>query len=137
MNTLKFIHSDDFGKLVLRLTLGLLLVLHGIAKVRYPEGSLGFISGQLAKAGLSTSLAYGAYLGELVAPILIIIGVYSRLAAVVVIGNMLFAIGLVHLGQLASFTDMGGWALELQGFFLFNAVAIVFLGSGRFAIKAD
>lgn len=137
MNTLKFLHNDDLGKLVLRLTLGLLLVLHGIAKVRYPDASLGFISSQLAEVGLPTFLAYGAYLGELVAPVLIILGFYSRLGAIVVLANMLFAIGLVHLGQLAGLTNMGGWALELQGFFLFTALVIVFLGSGRFAVKAD
>ncbi len=30
---------------------------------------------------------------------------------------------------------MGGWALELQGMFLFSAVALCFLGSGRYAMK--
>lgn len=135
MKNLTFLHNDDLGKLILRLTLGILLVLHGIAKVRYPDGSLNFISGQLANVGLPSFLAYGAYIGELIAPILLIVGIYSRLAAVAIIGNMLFAIGLVHTHELFSLTQMGGWALELQGFFLFSAVAIVFLGSGRFAVK--
>lgn len=137
MKNLTFLHHDDLGKLLLRLTLGILLVLHGIHKIQNPAGAMGFISGQLANVGLPSFIAYGAYLGELLAPILLIVGIYTRLAAVVVIGNMLFAIGLVHMHELFSLTKMGGWALELQGFFLLNAVAVVFLGSGRFAIKAD
>lgn len=137
MKNLTFLHNDDLGKLLLRLTLGILLVLHGIHKIQNPTGAMGFISGQLTSVGLPGFLAYGAYIGELIAPILIIIGLYSRLASIAVIGNMLFAIGLVHMHELFSLTKMGGWALELQGFFLFSAVAIVFLGSGRFAVKAD
>lgn len=48
MKNLIFLHNDKLGKLILRLTLGVLLVLHGIAKVRYPDGSLGFISEHFA-----------------------------------------------------------------------------------------
>ena len=41
------------------------------------------------------------------------------------------------MGQLLSLSPSGGWALELQGFFLTSALAIVFLGSGRFAVQED
>ncbi len=134
---LNFLYNDDVGKLVLRLTLGLLLVLHGIAKVLNPEGALGFIREQLVTVGLPDFLAYGVYLGELIAPAFILIGLYSRLASVVVAGNMLFAISLVHMGEIFTLAPMGGWAIELQAFFLFNAVAVALLGSGRFAVKPD
>jgi putative oxidoreductase len=29
----------------------------------------------------------------------------------------------------------GGWLLELQGFFLLSAVAVIFLGPGRYRMK--
>ncbi len=51
--------------------------------------------------------------------------------------NMLFAIVLVHGGELFSLTKTGGWSLELQAFYLFCGVAILLLGSGRMAIKPD
>ena len=51
--------------------------------------------------------------------------------------NMLFAILLVHTGDILALTEHGGWRLELQGFYLFGALAIVFLGSGKYAIKPD
>ncbi|RYF38913.1 MAG: GntR family transcriptional regulator, partial [Comamonadaceae bacterium] len=45
-----------------------------------------------------------------------------------------FAIWLVHMGELGSLTKQGGWALELQGMFLFAAVAVGFLGAGRMSL---
>jgi putative oxidoreductase len=82
-------------------------------------------------------LAYGVYVGEILAPIMLIAGIYSRLGAVLVMANMLVAIGLVHMHDLFALTEHGGWRLELQGFYLFGALALVFLGSGRYALRAD
>ncbi len=123
--------SDDTGKLVLRLMLGILMLLHGIAKLK---GGVGFISGQLTAHGLPAALAYGVYIGEVVAPILIIVGFLTRPAAWIVAINMLFAFFLVHMGDLGSMTKQGGWALELQGMFLFSAIALGFLGAGRLSL---
>lgn len=131
-----FLNNDDAGKLIMRLTLGLLMLFHGVAKIQSP-GSMEFINTMLSGAGLPGFLAYGVYLGELLAPVLIILGLFTRYSAIVVVVNMLFAVLLVHTGHIFMLTDHGGWRLELQGFFLFIAVAVVFLGSGRFAIKPD
>lgn len=124
--------SDDAGKLVLRLTLGLLMLLHGIAKLR--TGVSG-IEGMLEGNGLPGFIAYGVYVGEVLAPLMLILGFHARTGAVLIAVNMLFAIGLAHLGDLASLSRTGGWAIELQAFFLFNAVAVALLGPGRYAIN--
>ena len=124
-------NNDDLGKLILRLTLGILLLLHGINKV---FNGVGGAEGMLASHGLPAFVAYGAYVGEVLAPILLILGVYTRVGGVLVVINMLFAIFLAHMGQLGSFTKTGGWALELQGFFLLTGLAIAFLGAGRFSV---
>ncbi|MFC1589709.1 DoxX family protein [Pseudomonadota bacterium] len=131
-----FLENEDAGKLIMRLTLGLLMLFHGVAKVQNP-GSMEFISTMLSGYGLPTFLAYGVFVGEVLAPLLIILGLFTRYSAIVVAVNMLFAVLLVHTGHLFMLTDNGGWRLELQGFFLFIAVAIVFLGSGRYALKPD
>ena len=123
--------SDDTGKLILRLALGVLILLHGIAKLK---GGVGFISGQLTAHGLPAALAYGAYIGEVVAPILLIVGFFTRPAAWIIAINMLFAFFLVHMADLGVLGKQGGWALELQGMFLFTAIAIGFLGAGRFSL---
>jgi putative oxidoreductase len=130
------LQSDDTGKLILRLTVGGLMLLHGIAKATNPEG-LGGISGMLVAKGLPGFIAYGAYIGEILAPLMVILGIFTRIGAVLIAVNMLFAIGLAHTAQIFTMGKQGGWALELQGFYLFCAIALYFLGSGKFAVKPD
>ncbi len=124
-------NTDDLGKLLLRLVLGILILLHGIVKIM---AGPAFIISSVTAAGLPSQLAYLVYVGEVLAPILLIVGIWSRPAALVIAGNMAFAIFLVHMKQLTSLNDQGGWALELQGMFLVTALALVFLGAGRFSV---
>jgi putative oxidoreductase len=123
--------TDDTGKLILRLALGIMILLHGVAKL---HGGIGFVSSMVASHGLPSALAYGVYIGEIVAPVLLIVGLYTRGAAWIVVLNMLFAFWLVHTGDLFALGKQGGWALELQGMFLFAALALAFLGAGRFSL---
>ena len=123
--------TDDTGKLILRLALGIMILLHGIAKLI--TGVTG-VGGMLASHGLHSALAYLVYVGEIVAPVLLIIGFYTRPAAWIVVINMVVAIWLVHMKDLTALGKNGGWALELQGMFLFAAVAVAFLGAGRFSV---
>lgn len=126
------IKSDDTGKLVLRLTLGILILLHGLSKL---SSGVGGIAGMLSSHGLPGFIAYGAYIGEILGPLLIIIGVYTRLGALIIFVNMIFALLLAHTGQFGSLNaQTGGWALELQGMFLFTALALMFMGAGRFSL---
>ena len=124
--------SDDTGKLVLRLALGILILLHGVAKVTKGVDGVG---GMLASHGLPAFLAYGVYVGEILAPALLIVGLFTRPAAVIVAINMLVAIWLVHRKDLGALNGQGGWALELQGMFLFAAISLAFTGGGRFGLN--
>ena len=130
------VKNDDLGKLILRLTLGILILFHGVAKIQSPA-TLEFIMGSLSNNGLPSFLAYGVFIGEVLAPLLIILGLFTRYSAIFIIINMLFAISLVHTAEIFLLSDNGGWQLELQGFYLFTALAMIFLGSGRYAIKPD
>jgi putative oxidoreductase len=121
----------DVGLLVLRVVLGVLILLHGIGKLPPPPA---FITSLLAKSDLPTFLAYGVYLGEIVGPVLLIIGVWTRLGALLIVGNMLVALILVHTKDLFHLGPQGGYALELQAMYLFAALAIAFLGAGRFSV---
>ena len=124
--------ADDAGKLILRLTLGILMLLHGIAKI---SGGVDGLEKMVAGAGLPSVLAYGVYVGEVLGPLLVIFGFYARFGAAIIVVNMLFAIFLAHRNDLFLLTRSGGWALELQGFFLFTALALVFMRPGRFGIN--
>jgi putative oxidoreductase len=123
---------SDTGSLVLRLSLGVLLLLHGIAKL---QGGISGITGMVTGAGLPAWVAYGVYIGEVVAPLAVITGFYARVGAAVIAINMLFAIGLAHLGELFSIGPTGGWALELQGLYLASAVAVALIGPGWYAVN--
>lgn len=124
-------HRDDLGKLILRIVLAALILLHGISKL---GGGVGFIGGMLQKAGLPAILAYGVYIGEIVAPLLILAGLFTRAAALVVAINMVVALLLVHTAEFFTLAKTGGWALELQGMYLGSAIALVFLGAGRYSL---
>lgn len=125
--------TDDFGKLVLRLTLGGLLLFHGVHKILT---GIDPIRGMISAHGLPDYLAYGVYAGEVLAPILILLGLFSRLGGVLVVLNMSVAILLVHTGMLVGLNDQGGYLLELQALYLFGGLAVALLGAGRFAVAA-
>ena len=123
--------TDDLGKLILRVVLAVLLLFHGVSKI---IGGVGFITGLVAKAGLPPALGYLVYVGEVVAPLLILFGLWTRAAALAVAINMVVAVALVHSGQFLDMTKTGGWALELQAFYFASALAVALLGAGRYSI---
>lgn len=128
--------TEDIAKLILRITLGGLMLFHGIAKLINLQ-TLGFIKSQLEGIGMHPVLAYGVFLGEVVAPLLIILGIYTRFGGLLIFVNMLFAIFLVHANDLLSLTEHGGWSLELQAWYLVAGLVLMLIGSGRFALKPD
>jgi len=124
-------HYHDAAKLLLRLTIGLLLLPHGLAKL--VNGVAG-IGGMLAAKGLPTFLAYGAYLGEVLGPVLLVLGICTRPAALLVVVHMVVAILLAHMHELTKFAASGAWNLELQALFLFGALTIALQGAGRYSL---
>ena len=66
------------GILFARLGLGVCLFMHGFAKILH---GIGGVKSILTKAGLPEIVAYGSYIGEVVAPIMIILGIFSRIVA--------------------------------------------------------
>jgi putative oxidoreductase len=61
----KSYRATIFGKLLLRLAVGGLMLFHGLHKL---FGGVGFISGMLVEKGLPGFIAYGVLIGEVVAP---------------------------------------------------------------------
>jgi putative oxidoreductase len=123
---------SDTGKLILRLTLGILILLHGVSKLM---NGIGPIQGMVTGMGMPAFFAYGVFAGEVLGPLLLIIGFYARIGAALIAINMIFALVLAHTDELTSLTQTGGWALELQGMFLFTAIALVLMGPGRISVN--
>jgi putative oxidoreductase len=125
--------NESTGKLILRLALGLMLIMHGIHKL---IGGIDYLDGMLAGAGLPTFLKYGVYIGEVLAPLAVIAGYYARIGAWVIAVNMVFAIALVGAQDIFALSPKtGGLALELEYFYLFSAIALALIGPGRYAVN--
>ena len=110
-----------FGVLLLRWTLVILMIFHGWAKV---TGGVSGIEGMLVGKGLPAFLAYGVYIGELVAPLFLLIGLWVVPAALVIAINMAVAVALAHSTHFLDITATGGWRLELQAFFFMTALVV-------------
>ena len=123
--------AEDAGKLVLRVVIGVLILLHGIAKLRF---GLGDVATSLARAGLPAAIGYLVYVGEVIAPLLLILGWWARVGALLVAANMAVALVLGHWGHIFQVEGHGGLLLEVQFMFLFGALAVALLGAGRFSL---
>jgi putative oxidoreductase len=125
-------YKPDIAKLILRLSLGVLMLFHGVHKLIY---GIDGVSAMLNAHGLASFFAYGVYMGELIAPIFIILGLYARAASAVLAFNMLTAIYLAY-GFSMTFSKYGGLVWETPLLYLIMAVLVILLGSGRFAVNS-
>ncbi|WP_425400508.1 DoxX family protein [Aeoliella sp.] len=124
---------EDIGKLLLRVSLGVLMLPHGMAK--FSNMVLDYMQGQLAKQGLPEFLAYGIYLGEVLAPLLMIVGYYTRPAATLYAATVAIVIYLAHRHELLDMQQYGGLTIEAQYLFLFGSIAVALLGAGKYSIS--
>jgi putative oxidoreductase len=122
----------DAGLLVLRLGLAAILLFHGVYKATH---GVAWIGGPLGAVGLPSALAYGTYVAELLAPVLLILGLWTRAAALVIAFNMAMAIFLARRGDIGKINPAGGgWAIELEVLLLVAALALALAGGGRYGL---
>ena len=126
--------AEDAGKLVLRLAVGILILLHGIAKVRH---GLGDVATSLARFHIPAAMGYLVYVGEVLAPVFMIVGLWTRPAALLVAATMAVALVLGHTNEIFAMTNHGGLLLEVQWMFLLGAIAVALLGAGRLGIGGE
>lgn len=122
--------QEDIAKLILRISVGGLLLFHGIDKILH---GVSFIEGMLSAHDLPDVVTYGVYIGEIVAPFMLLAGLFTTLAAMIIIVNMIMAILLVYSDSLFSLTEHGAWSIEVPMLYLTGAVVIILLGAGRFS----
>lgn len=123
---------DHFGKLTLRLSVGGLMLFHGIHKLMHGFGMIGEM---LVKNNLPREMMWGVPLGEVLAPLLLIVGWMTRPAAMLIAFTMVMSIYLVFRETLFTLNQYGALDYELNLLFLFSALAIACLGAGRFSIS--
>lgn len=126
--------QPDAAKLLLRLTVAGLMLFHGLSKIQY---GVGWISDMLVSQGYPAFIAYGSYLGEFIAPIFILLGIFTRPMALVMAFNMVIAVLMVHTDNIFTVTKVGAWTLEPDAFYFFGGITIALLGSGRFSVMRN
>ena len=110
-----YLKLEDWGQLVLRLSIGGLMLFHGFDKL---TGGVDGIAGMLQSRGMPGFLAWGVVVGEVIAPVLIIAGLSVRLAGLILAFNMLVAVVLAHANDVLKIGEHGEWAIELQMLYL-------------------
>ena len=133
-NKLAALLDENWGKLLLRVSLGALMLFHGFKK--YSVGTAG-IKGLIITAGFPEVLAYGVYVGEIIVPCLLILGLLTRFSALIFSFTMAFAIYLVYSqGLFALDAKTGGLVIELPLLYLLGALSLSFLGAGKYSLDA-
>ena len=130
----RMLTHEDFGKFLLRLAGGGLMLFHGLHKL---FAGIDGISGMLVAKGLPGFIAYGVLVGEVIAPCLIILGILTRPAALVLAFTMIVAWLMVGMNETWALDKTGAWAIESLVYFFIGALAVAFLGAGRFSVAGN
>lgn len=123
---------EHLGLLLLRIGVGGLMICHGIHKLITENGHAG-VQDLLASNGLPTWLWLGVPVGEVIAPVLILVGVATRLSSLVVALTMGVATYLYYGASSFNLNSAGGLNAELNLLFLFSALALLCLGAGQYS----
>jgi len=122
------IKMEDVGKLILRVTTAGLILFHGTSKLLH---GIGFIENGIAGHHLPRFIAYGVFIGEVFAPMFLLVGLWTRIAALIVAFNMIVAVLLTAYHNAFVIQRSGAWGLEAEAFFFLTAICIFFIGGGK------
>ncbi|WET03134.1 DoxX family protein [Flavobacterium sp. YJ01] len=118
--------NTDLGLLLLRISTGGLMLFHGVSKLIH---GISFLVENMGAFG------YAVYIGEVLAPIAILIGFRTRIAAVLLAVTCIVAVATAHAQEIFTISEHGGYALELLALYLFGALALFFTGAGKYAVS--
>lgn len=132
-NKLGSVLNEDIGKLILRFSIAGLMLFHGFSKLFNGIDGVKFL---VTSAGLPEVVAYGVYFGEIVFPILIILGLFTRISSLFFALTMVFAIFLAHSSDIFALGKTGGPIIELPLIYLLGAISLMFIGAGKYSFDA-
>lgn len=135
-----FAPFSDWGLLILRLALGIVMIAHGWPKLN-PNGPMkgpaGF-GGFLKQLGVPLPMFFGwvVVLLETLGAVLLILGLGTRILAVGFVIDMVVAVRLVRIGMGKS-PFAGGQGIGWEYEFILAAVALALLFTGAGSIALD
>ncbi len=124
------VQSTNYGALVIRLSFGTILVAHGLLKLMVftMAGTVAYFE----SLGLPAITAYLTVFGEIAGGSAILLGLYTRLAALLSLPILIGALW-AHSGNAWVFSsEGGGWEFPLLLVIL--AVGVALQGNGTFAV---
>lgn len=124
--------TNDIAKLILRLTVGVMMLFHGFEKI---INGINGVKQLTVSAGFPEFLAYGVYVAEVVIPIFILLGAYTRVASLILAFNMAVAIFLAYGNSIFTLGKHGAPSFELPFLYLVMSILIFMLGSGKYALN--
>ena len=134
-----FAPYSDWGLVILRVGIGILMLFHGWPKLnpngpmKGPAGFAGFLKQQ--GVPLPTLLAWVVALLETLGALLLIVGLGTRILAVGFAIDMFVAIRLVKIGMMkAKFSEQNGTGWEFEFILMVAALALLFTGAGSIAL---
>lgn len=125
--------TAPYAAFVMRLTLGIMIVTHGLTKVFVftPAGTSVFFE----SVGLPGFLAYPVMAFEVVGFLMLVLGVYARWVATVAVVQLLVA-ATVYFVNGGTFANVnGGWEYPL--YLSVTSLVVALLGDGALAAKAS
>lgn len=125
--------TAPYAALLLRLSLGGLFLAHAALKIFVftPVGTAGFF----ASVGLPPALAYVTIAAEVAGGVALVLGLWTRLAAVLLVPILLGSIFTVHGSAGFFFNNAnGGW--EYPAFWIVALLVQALLGDGAYALNA-
>ncbi len=124
------IHQYEYSAFLMRMSLGIILLAHGLLKVFVftIPGTVGYFEG----LGLPAFIAYFTIIFEVFGGIAMIAGVFTRLIAVASIPILLGATWAHFSNGWVFSAEGGGW--EFPALLVVLAVAVAIQGAGKYAI---
>lgn len=131
----------DIATLLLRITVGGILILHGIRKTNNKlEGTIKWFNSLGFPFNITKGRvpAYLAAINEILFGFLLLIGFLTQMVAIIVFSQMLVALFVAVVKEKSALISMAGkpgvYGYELDLHYLFGALALLFLGGGAFSI---
>ncbi len=133
MKSINSTNREDAGKLTLRLTVSGMMLFHGIHKLIYGHD---FIIYLLKRDGWPSYLVYGVPVGEVAAPLLLLLGAWTRFASGMIIFTMAVSIYLFLGADAFALDQYGALKSQLNLFFIGSCSALFCMGPGKYTISS-
>lgn len=121
-------HKPDFGYLILRIAIGIVFIVQGWGKITHIEMVVGFF-GQI---GFSAWLAYFVAYAEFIGGAALVLGLFTRAAAVLIAIIMAVAVKVLF----AQGFSLANGGYEYPFMLMCTAIAIALFGAGKYSLDA-